>query len=171
MCPHLAATRAAAPGAGMPLAAAVRCRLRTKTSLTQFAAARAALAAERGDADVILPLSTTVKRKHVHYTFVHTTNPAYKQPSEFTRKQFYAHLEKCYSEAYPCNGSRSGILMFGLVAEERHAESPQHEFRDTHFHCAAFTQEQHYWNKVAQVSPPSTVTWHCAGAWRFGPPP
>ena len=137
---------------GLPVQPTVSVRLRTKTCLAHVAAARAALAAERGDEDVLVPLSTTVKRKHVHYTFVHTANPQNKQPSDFTRKQYYAHLEKCYAEAYPCNASRSGILMFGLVAQERHAEAPQHEYRDTHFHCAAFTQEQHYWNKVAKLS-------------------
>ena len=130
----------------------VKFRLRTKTCLPHVAATRAALAAEQGDDDVLVPMSTSVKRNHVHYTFVHTANPAYKQPHEFTRKQYYEHLEKCYAEAYPCNGSRCGILMFGLVAQERHAQGPQLEFRDTHFHCAAFTQEQHYWNKVAKVS-------------------
>ena len=131
---------------------AVNVRLRVKTSLPHVAAARAAIAAERGDEDVLVPLSTSVKRKHVHWTFVRTANPEYKQPCDFTRKQYYQHLEKCYAEVYPCNGSRSGILMFGLVAQERHAEAPQQDFRDTHFHCAAFTQEQHYWNKVAKLS-------------------
>ena len=76
----------------------------------------------------------------------------YKQPHEFSRKQFYQHLEKCYAEAYPCNGTRSGILMFGLVAQERHAAGVQGEYSAVHFHCAAFTQEQHYWNKVAKLS-------------------
>ena len=61
--------------AAMTAAPEVQFRLRTKTCLPHVVAARAALAAERGDADVLLPLSTSVKRKHVHYTFVHTANP------------------------------------------------------------------------------------------------
>ena len=44
----------------------VNVRLRAKTSLAHVAAAKAAIAAERGDEDVLVPLSTSVKRKHVH---------------------------------------------------------------------------------------------------------
>ena len=117
----------------------VKFRLRTKTCLPHVAAARAALAAEQGDDDVLVTMSMSVKRKHVHYTFVHTANPAYKQPHESTRNPHYEHLEQCYAEAYPCNGSRSGILMFGLVAQERHAQGPQLGFRDTHVHCCVHT--------------------------------
>ncbi len=57
----------------MPVNAALNFRLRSKTSLEQLAAARAALAAELGDEDVILVLSKTVKRKHVHWTFAQAT--------------------------------------------------------------------------------------------------
>ena len=127
----------------MPVQATLEFRLRSKTCLAHAAAARVALATEQGAEDVLVPLSTPVKRKHVHYTFVRTRNPEHKQPHEFSRKQFYQHLERCYAEAYPCNGTRSGILMFGLVAQERHAAGVQEEYSAVHFHCAAFTQEQH----------------------------
>ena len=59
----------------MRVNAALKFRLRSKTSLEQLAAARAALAAERGDEDVLLALPKTVKRKHVHWTFVRTSDP------------------------------------------------------------------------------------------------
>ena len=65
----------------MPVNAALTFRLRSKTSLEQLAAARAAVAAERGDEDVLLALPKTVKRKHVHWTFVRTSDPNYKQPN------------------------------------------------------------------------------------------
>ncbi len=57
----------------MPVNAALKLRLCSKTSLEQLAAARAALAAERGDEDVLLALPKTVKRKHVHWTFAQAT--------------------------------------------------------------------------------------------------
>ncbi len=44
----------------MPVSAALKFRLHSKTSLEQLAAARAALAAERGDEDVLLALPKTV---------------------------------------------------------------------------------------------------------------
>ena len=133
----------------MSVQAALKFRLRSKTCLAHAAAARVALAAEHGDGDVLVPLSTSVKRKHVHYTFVRTRNPEYKQPHEFSRKQFYEHLEKCYAEAYPCNGTRSGILMFGLVAQEQHAAGVQEEYRECH-RCRT--------PPIPQTEPPATLT-------------
>ena len=55
----------------MPMNAALKFRLCRKTSPEQLA--RAALAAERGDEDVLSALPKTVKRKHVHWTFAQAT--------------------------------------------------------------------------------------------------
>ena len=53
-------------------------RFRSKGNLAQMAAAKAALAAECDD-DEIMSLPTTVKRKHVHWTHTRTHNPEHKR--------------------------------------------------------------------------------------------
>ena len=93
-------------------------------------------------------LATTVKRKHVHWTHVRTHKAEHKQPSEFTREQFWAHLARCYKEVYPDVSSPTGsILAFGLIVKEFHKA-----FGDEHKHGATFCLAQHYWNKVAKHS-------------------
>lgn len=110
-----------------------------------------ALAAE--DAQDPENLATTVKRQHVHYTWVRTNDPMHVQPSQYSRKQFYGHLEKLYAEVYPhITATTSSILGFGLVVDEQHKESPLDGHRDLHKHGAMFCTQQHYWNKVAKLS-------------------
>jgi hypothetical protein len=43
-------------------------------------------------------------------------------------------------------------MCFGMVAEEKHAASPQTAHRALHHHCPVFCTEQHHWNKVAKLS-------------------
>ena len=97
------------------------------------------------DADEPGPLASTVKRKHIHWTFVETANPQNKQPLDFSRAELYAHIEKCYKEVYPRDDSPTGtILTFGCVAMEKRAK--------WHYHVPTFSLTQHYWNKVAKLS-------------------
>ena len=119
----------------------------------QQQAAQAALSAECLD-DALPELATTVKRKHVHYTHVRTTDPNNAQPDIMTRKQVWAHMEKVYKEAYPVqSGSSTGsILSFGAVAKERHRQSAKDQNRAEHHHIIVFCTQQHYWNKVAKIS-------------------
>jgi len=110
-----------------------------------------ALAAEEDEGPGLLP--TTAKRKHVHWTFVRTFNKKYKQPHQFSRKKYWEHIAKCYKEVYPDKVSPTGsISQFGLVAAERHKNSPKEADRSDHKHCACFCSSQHYWNKVAKHS-------------------
>ena len=110
-----------------------------------------ALAAEQDDEPGVLP--TTVKRKHMHWTFVRTFEKGYKQPTQFTRKEMWRHVSKCYREVYPDETSPTGsILQFGLVANEQHKGAAKEADRDLHKHCACFCSSQHYWNKIAKHS-------------------
>ena len=109
-----------------------------------------ALAAEGLDDLPLLP--ATVKRKHIHWTHVRTHEP-WVQPCEMTRAPFWKHLEVCYKECYPCDGSETGsILGFGKVVSEMHAAGKRAADRDPHKHAACFCTAQHYWNKVAKLS-------------------
>ena len=84
-------------------------------------------------------LAATARRRHVHFTHVRTFDPEHIQPSQFTRKELWLHLEKCYGEVYPCGSSRTGsILQFGKVSKERIDEE------DEHHHVATFSLQQHY---------------------------
>ena len=99
--------------------------------------------AESAEDEDAVPLAATVKRQHVHWTMVETSNPEHKKPSDFTREQFYKHLEKCYLEVYPDASSPTGtILLFGAVAQEP----------PVHLHAPTFSRKQHYWNKVKMIS-------------------
>jgi hypothetical protein len=139
----------------------VRRRLRTKQPKPQAFKTDAERSMEKmlqaavdaeGDKQLAL-LPVTVKRKHVHWTHVRTHDPKHVQPSSLTRKGFWGHLSKCYAEVYPDTSSPTGsILAFGLVAVERHLQAAQEVDRDEHKHCATFSNQQHYWNKVAKHS-------------------
>lgn len=110
--------------------------------------AAAALAAE---CEVGLSLfGGDVRRKHMHFTHVRTHNPDHRQPSSFTREQFWEHMETCYKEAYPSQDGQS-ILAFGMVVKEKHQVS-QDGYREEHHHCAVFCTTPHFWSKVARLS-------------------
>ena len=87
---------------------------------------------------------------HVHWTHVRTHNPQDVQPEAFkTRAQFWSHLLLCYKEAYPDASSPTGsIVQFGLVVKEKHKDAPLEKDRSEHHHCAMYTSQKHYWNKV-----------------------
>ena len=92
------------------------------------------------------------QRQHIYYTHVRTSNLADRQPEEFTREEFYLHLERCYAEAYPEAANRSkSILLFGAVAKEAHAAA-EDGHRHEHHHATTYCARRHYWNKVATVS-------------------
>jgi len=123
----------------------------TADELAMETVLKQALAAE-GPAEPAL-CATTVRRQHVHYTWVRTHDPSMVQPSQYTRKQFYEHLEKVYKEVYPDAGNVTGsIVSFGLCADEEHKQSAIDYNRHLHKHCALFTTTQHYWNKIAKLS-------------------
>ena len=87
------------------------------------AAGHAAAIADEGWSELVA-LSADVRRKHIHWTHVRTSDPAHVQPGQLSRQEFWAHLERVYREVYPEPGNRSGsILLFGAVAKESHAES------------------------------------------------
>ena len=115
------------------------------------AVSQAAIAAE--GVDELTALSPDAQRQHVHWTHVRTHNPQDRQPSSFTRPQFFEFLQQVRKEVYPEAANPTGsILLFGLVAKERHAESAKEEERAEHHHCATFCSKRHYWRKVAQHS-------------------
>ena len=101
----------------------------------------------------IIALSADARRKHMHWVHVKTNNPQHRQPDSFTKQQFWEHMVKVYKECYPepANPTKS-ILMFGLVAQERHHNSPRPQERDLHNHFAAYCSLQHYWRVVAETS-------------------
>ena len=117
------------------------------------AAIIAALEAESQGDDDLTALAATVKRQHMHFTHVQTTNPQHVPPSRFTRQGFWKHILKVYKEVYPRAGARTGsIVVFGLVAKERHKKCAKAEHRQQHHHGAVFCTDQHYWNKIAKHS-------------------
>ena len=96
-------------------------------------------------------LSEGAKRKHVHWTHVRTHNPRHQQPESFTKKGFWEFLCKVYKDVYPEAANATGsILLFGMVAKERHAAAQQELLRDEHHHAPVYTSRQHYWRPVAQ---------------------
>lgn len=98
-------------------------------------------------------LSDDARRKHIHWTHVRTNNAAHKQPESFTRQQFWQHLCKVYADVYPEAANKTGsILLFGMVAKERHAAAEQQPLRDEHHHAATYCSLQHYWRPVARRS-------------------
>ena len=100
----------------------------------------------------ITALGEDKQRQHIHYTHVHTSNPGDRQPESFTREEFYAHLERCYVDAYPERANRSeSILLFGAVAKEAHAAGSDGH-RNEHHHATTYCSRRHFWNKVAKVS-------------------
>ena len=63
----------------------------------------------------------------------------------------------------PTAHRRTGsILLFGVVAKERHAASTKQAERDEHHHCPCYTAEKHYWRPVAQRSLQLGVKLHAA---------
>ena len=138
----------------------VRKRLRSKTSpaaplggQSVEAPVAAALADETAADGDLIPLATSAKRTHVHWTHVRTRNPAHVQPAAMTRQMLWEHLAKVYAETYPDMSSPTGsILQFGMVVTERHKDALQEGHRHLHKHAATFCTKQHYWNKVAQLS-------------------
>ena len=98
-------------------------------------------------------LSLDAKRKHIHWTHVHTHDATHKQPGEMTRQEFWGQLERVYKEVYPEPANRSGsILLFGTVVKELHSDSAREELRQEHHHAATYCSKQHLWKRVAQVS-------------------
>ena len=99
----------------------------------------------------LVALSSDARRKHIHWVHVRTHDPGHKQPQEFTRKEFFEFMLKVYKEVYPEPANPTGsILLFGVVAKERHADSPKEEERSEHIHAPAYCTVQHYWHKVAK---------------------
>lgn len=86
----------------------------------------------------LVALSSDARRKHIHWVHVRTHDPGHKQPQEFTRKEFFEFMLKVYKEVYPEPANPTGsILLFGVVAKERHADSPKEEERSEHIHAPA----------------------------------
>ena len=93
-----------------------------------------------------------VRRKHVHWTHGRSADPKHVQPSELTRSQFWAHLEKIYKEAYPVSSSPTGsVLAFGVVVQEAYAATSLGAC-PTHKHAPTFSTEAIFWNKIARLS-------------------
>ena len=101
----------------------------------------------------LVALSTDAKRKHIHWTHIRTHDPSHKQPSAFTRQEFWEHMVRVYKEVYPEPANSSGsILLFGLVAKERHAEAADDELREEHHHAPCYCSRAHRWRQVAKRS-------------------
>ena len=110
----------------------------------------------------VAALADDARRKHVHWVHVRTANPEHKQPSSFTREEFYLHLSRCYKDVYPEPANSSGsILLFGMVAKEKHAAAAGAD-RDEHHHCPCYTSLRHYWAPVARRSLELGVKLHAA---------
>ena len=108
-------------------------------------------------------LSEDKRRKHVHWVHVRTADPQQKQPEAFTREGFWSHLSKVYKDVYPEPANPSGsILLFGMVAKERHAAAGGAGEGDEHHHCPCYTSLQHYWAPVARRSLELGVKLHAA---------
>ena len=76
----------------------------------------------------LVALSGDAKRKHIHWTHVRTHDPDHTEPSEMTRGQFWAHLQRVRKEVYPKPANKTGsILLFGGVAKEFHGLSAHGE--------------------------------------------
>ena len=112
--------------------------------------ADAAIAVETDDTP---DLSKGAKRQCIHWTHVRTFNPAWVQPEQVSKRDFWNHLVKIYKEAYPVKDSPTGsALAFGIVCEERHAASLDVAQREVHRHAPTSATDQVYWNKMARIS-------------------
>ena len=142
----------------LPVAAARRRYLSKQPARGADAAAiqrgvAAALQAEFAAADGLQPLGNDARRRHVHWVHHRTNSPDDVQPDQLTRQQFWQHLVRCYAEEHPKAGSVHGsILLFGLVAQEKHANAAQEADRAVHYHAAVFTDTQHRWKFVKKLS-------------------
>ena len=93
------------------------------------------------------------RRRHIHWVHARTHQAEHRQPSTFTRAQWWQHLRKVYREVYPEPANETGsILLFGLVCKERHRNSPREAEREEHTHAATYSSVQHYWRAVAAHS-------------------
>ena len=112
-----------------------------------------ALAAEQRAADGLLPLPSDARRRHIHWTHCRTWSPDDVQPDQLSRDDFWAHLVRCYSEAYPKAESENGSpLLFGVVCKELHRDAARAEDRSQHHHAATFSAAAVYWRKIAKIS-------------------
>jgi hypothetical protein len=108
-------------------------------------------------------LGQDARRKHMHWVQVRTQDRNQRQPESFTRAGFYRHMEDVYRHVYGDASSASGsILMFGLVAKERHLASAKSQERDEHHHCIVYCSAKHYWKPVAERSLALGVKLHAA---------
>lgn len=125
---------------------------------------RAVLAALQDEAwSEIAALSEDARRKHMHWVHVRTHELQQKQPSSFTREAFWRHMERVYKDVYPNAANRTGsILLFGVVAKERHRASGREQEREEHHHCPCYTAAAHYWRPVAKRSLELGVKLHAA---------
>ena len=101
----------------------------------------AAIADEALEAEAwaeITALGEDKQRQHAHNAHVKTADARDRQPHDFSRAEFYAHLEQCYAEAYPQRGTRSkSIILFGAVVKEAHAAAADGT-RHEHHHAATY---------------------------------
>ena len=102
----------------------------------------------------VTALSDDARRKHMRWVHVRTHDENHRQPSSFTREGFWQHLCRVYKDVYPlaANKETKSILLFGMVAKERHAASAKEQERDEHHHCPCYTSKAHYWKPVAARS-------------------
>ena len=147
--------RRAGAAAGPAADAAVRRRLRGKQSPPDGGlGAICDLAISAESWREIAWLAEDAQRQHVHYVHVRTHSETDVQPHQFTREEFYRHIERVYREEYPepANKHSGSIALFGMVVKEWHAESADTCLRDEHHHCAVFASKRHFWRKIARRS-------------------
>lgn len=123
-----------------------------------------ALAALQDEAwSELTALSEDARRKHVHWVHVRTQDPNHRQPDSFTREGFWRHMEQVYKDVYPEEANTTGsILLFGVVAKEKHRSSAKEQERAEHHHCPCYTAKKHYWKPVAARSLELGVKLHAA---------
>ena len=101
----------------------------------------------------VISLGTDVKRKHIMWTHIQTTDPRHRQPESFSRLEFWQHILRCYKAVYPEAANKTeSIVLFGIVVKELHAESREDSLRHQHHHAAVYCSRQHMWNRVAKFS-------------------
>ena len=93
------------PHDGAVANAPVRRRLRQKTSAVARLGPEAVEIARNAHVDAALAevsgealLQAGVKRKNINWTHVRTFNPAWVQPEQLSKQQFWEHLEKLYAD-------------------------------------------------------------------------
>jgi len=120
--------------------------------------------------DGCLPtLPATAQRTNVHYVHYRTHGPDDRQPESFTQKELWEHLEDCYRKAYPVPGAKTGsIVAYGMVAKERHKDSPIEANRSEHNHAPVATTQRHYWSKVVKESRKAGVHLHAVEHEAYG---